>query len=119
MRYSFIDVPGGKLPGPFSTGSDLEMRKYILSEFPTPVPEEADLELASMWHEELIRSGAIMPRMIPGFSGISDVYWLKEQLCPFTLMHEFTRNRKTANELEAIRKEAEENIDKYLSLAGF
>lgn len=93
----------------------------MLSGFPSPLPESADdtLKLAKIWDEELIRSGAKMPRNIAGFEDLTGAYYLQEILCPFVLVQEFARKRRTEEELAAIRKRTEEDICKVLDLLGY
>jgi len=93
----------------------------MLSGFPSALPESTDdtLKLANIWDKELIRSGAKMPRNIAGFEKLAEAYYLKEILCPFVLVQEFARKRKTEKELAAIRKRTEEDICKALDLVGY
>ncbi|KAG0048798.1 hypothetical protein BGZ83_006285 [Gryganskiella cystojenkinii] len=120
-RYSFSHLVGGRLPGPFSADTKLLVRTYMLSGFPSPLPESADdtLKLANIWDKELIRSGAKMPRNIAGFEKLTGVYYLQDLLCPFVLVKEFARKRRTEEELAAIRKRTEEDICKVLDLVGY
>lgn len=93
----------------------------MLSGFPSSLPESADdtLKLAKIWDEELIRSGAKIPRNIAGFENLSRVYYLKDNLCPFDLVQEAARKRRTEEQLAVIRKRAEEDICKVLDLVGY
>ncbi|KAF9903599.1 hypothetical protein EC991_003511 [Linnemannia zychae] len=120
-RFSFSHLVGGRLPGPFSTDTKLLVRTYMLSGFPSPLPESADdtLKLANIWDKELIRSGAKIPRNIAGFEKLTGAYYLQDLLCPFALVKEFARKRRTEEELAAIRKRTEEDICKVLDLVGY
>jgi len=120
-RYSFTHLVGGRLPNPLSSDTDLSVRTFMLSGFPSTLPESADdtLKLAKIWDEELIRSGAKMPRDIAGFEKLAGAYYLKDILCPFDLVHETARKRKTEEALAAIRKRTEGDICKVLDLVGY
>jgi hypothetical protein len=108
-------------PKPSRSHTKLLVRTYMLSGFPSPLPEFADdtVKLANIWDKELIRSGAKMPRNIAGFEKLTGVYYLQDLLCPFVLVQEFARKRRTEEELAAIRKRTEEDICNVLDLVGY
>lgn len=119
MAFSFANIPGGRLPGPFESAPMLDLREAVLAGFPNPIPVVADRsevqwDLAKAWDQELVRAGAARPHTIPRFEEIADVYWLQDKIMPFELDSPIMRKRKTAEKLKAARKETESLIVRFL-----
>ncbi|KAL6692400.1 phosphotransferase enzyme family domain-containing protein [Trichoderma pleuroticola] len=118
LGFSFANLSGGKLPGPFETGANLSLRKAMLSGFSTPSLNEniAEIQwdLAKAWDKELVRAGAAKPATISQFEDIADIYWLQDQTSPFELDSPVMRGRKTAEQLRIIRNDTEKMIFKFL-----
>ncbi|PNP49017.1 hypothetical protein THARTR1_10228 [Trichoderma harzianum] len=118
LGFSFANLPGGKLPGPFETGANLSFRKAMLSGFSTPSLNENNAEiqwdLAKAWDKELVRAGAAKPATISQFEDITDIYWLQDQTSPFELDSLVMRRRKTTEQLRSIRNDTEKMIFKFL-----
>jgi hypothetical protein len=120
MLFSFGNMSGGQLPGPLEVGSQLELRKAMLNGFPSPLPIEADSDVewdvAKAWDEALAQAGAAGPRTIPGFERIADTYWFADTLSPYELDNPVMRQRRTAEQLEAIRDKTESLIVRFLEM---
>ncbi|KAK0757845.1 hypothetical protein N5P37_009137 [Trichoderma harzianum] len=118
LGFSFGNISGGKLPGPFETGAHLSLRKAMLSGFTTPFvnadASETQWGVAAAWDKELVRAGAAKLATIPHFEDIADLYWLQDKISPFELDSPVMRRRKTAEQLRSIRNETEEMIVKFL-----
>ncbi|KKP05608.1 aminoglycoside 3'-phosphotransferase/choline kinase domain protein [Trichoderma harzianum] len=116
--FSFGNISGGKLPGPFETGANLSLRQAMLSGFRTPFlnadTSTIQWDVAKAWDKELVRAGAAKPATIPHFEDIADIYWLQDKISPFELDSPVMRRRKTAEQLRSIRNETEEMIVKFL-----
>ena len=119
MGFSFANIPGGHLPGPFNNTSELSLRKAMLNGFSNPLAsiDHADVswELAQAWDKELARAGAARPGTIPQFEDIADIYDLQDKTSPFELDNPMMRKRMTADELQAVRDETESLIVKFLN----
>ena len=122
--FSFTDVPGGKIPGPFDA-SQLYLRKAILAGFPdnlsTP-SEKGSLtkwEEAKVWYTELACNGATVPQSVRNFDKVSNAFWLCDNLCPFLLSSEFAIKQRTTEQLAEMRQEREGLIVKFLEMEGF
>ncbi|KAK4072900.1 uncharacterized protein Triagg1_5577 [Trichoderma aggressivum f. europaeum] len=118
LGFSFGNISGGKLPGPFGTGADLSLRKAMLSSFTTPFlntdTSENHWDVTKARGRELVRAGATKPATIPHFEDIADIYWLQDKISPFELDSPVMRRRKTAEQLRSIRNEIEEMIVRFL-----
>lgn len=116
--FSFGNISGGKLPGPFETGANLSLRKAMLFGFKTSFlnadASEIQWDVAEAWDKELVRACAAKPATIPHFEDIADIYWLQDEISPFELDSPVMRRRKTAEQLRRIRNETEEMIVKFL-----
>jgi len=89
------------------------------SKFAPYVCISADVAQISAPKGSQIRFNANTQVTVPAFSSIADLYWLKNALCPFALVQEVIRKRRTAEQQEALRKEAEDLLDKFLSSVGY
>ncbi|UKZ78651.1 hypothetical protein TrVFT333_006397 [Trichoderma virens FT-333] len=118
VGFSFGNLSGGNLPGPFETGINLNLRKAMLTGFSTPFPiadnSELQWDVANAWDEELARAGAAKPSTISHFENIADIYWLQNKISPFELDSPVMRSRKTAEQLKTIRDETENMIIRFL-----
>lgn len=118
MVYSFGNIAGGQLPGLYETGPLLELRDAMLAGFSkfTPVENcsEVQWDVAKAWDQELARAGAARPHTIRGFEEIADIYWLQDKISPFVLDNPSMRERKTAEQLKAVREETESLIVRFL-----
>ncbi|KAL7908442.1 hypothetical protein GGI35DRAFT_486492 [Trichoderma velutinum] len=118
LGFSFGNISGGKLPGPFETGPNLSLRKAMLSGFSMPIlnadASEGQWDVAKAWDKDLVRAGVTKPATIPHFEDIADIYWIQDHICPFELDSPVMRRRKTAEQLRSIRNETEEMIVKLL-----
>lgn len=118
MGFSFGNISGGKLPGPYESASNLNLRNAMLTGFSKSVLNadcsEVQWDVAKAWDEELARAGAARPHTISHFEQIADIYWLHDKVCPFELDSPFMRMRKTAEQLKAARDETESLIVRFL-----
>ncbi len=90
MFFSFANIPGGQLPGPFDDGTQLELRNAMLAGFPREDSSSRDgstvqWDVAQAWDEALARAGAARPSTISHFEKIADIYWLADKVSPFEL----------------------------------
>ncbi|TWU72494.1 hypothetical protein ED733_001605 [Metarhizium rileyi] len=118
MSFSFANLSGGKLPGPYESVSKLKLRNAMLTGFSESVLNadcsEVQWDVAKTWDEELARAGTARPRTISHFHEIADIYWLQDRLSPFELDSPFMRIRKTAEQLKTVRDETESLIVRFL-----
>jgi len=118
MGYSFGNISGGKLPGPFESGSEADLRNAMLTGFQnTPKVmdgSEVQWDVAKAWDDELARAGAARPSTISHFEEIADIYWLLDQISPFELDNPMMRKRMTAEQLNETRGKFESLIVKFL-----
>lgn len=122
MGYSFGNIPGGNLPGPYESTPQLHLRNAILTGDFTPSTtadcSEIQWDEASAWHEALARAGAARPSNISRFKEIADIHWFMDKISPFELDNPMMRKRKTEEQLEAARREAEALIVRFLHSAS-
>ncbi|KID65406.1 uncharacterized protein G6M90_00g052630 [Metarhizium brunneum] len=118
MGFSFGNISGGKLPGPYESPSNLNLRNAMLRGFSKSCLNadcsEVQWDVAKAWDEELARAGAARPHTISHFEQIADIYWLQDKVSPFELDSPFMRMRKTAEQLKAARDETESLIVRFL-----
>lgn len=118
MGFSFGNISGGHLPGPFENLSQQNLRKAMLTGNFKPFLDANDPEIqwdiANAWQEALTRSNAARPCTISNFEEIRDIYWLQDRLSPFELDSPVMRKRKTSEQLKVMRDETESLIVRFL-----
>lgn len=119
MLFSFGNMSGGQLPGPLEDGAQLELRNAMLSgNYPyiSSIEDSSNIawDVARAWDEALAQAGAASPRTIPNFERIADIYWLTDTLSPFELDNPIMRQRRTSEQLKAIRDKTESLIVRFL-----
>lgn len=123
--YSFSNLSGGTLPGPYSSPAELSLRAAMLSGFPEPLPipteenSEVQWEVAKAWDDLLAERGIVRPRTIAGIEKIADIYWLLNNLSPFILSNETLRKNRTEEVISALREKTEALIIRFLADNGF
>ncbi|WQF82783.1 Putative aminoglycoside phosphotransferase, protein kinase-like domain superfamily [Colletotrichum destructivum] len=118
MGFSFGNLCGGTLPGPFESGTQLALRRAMLTGFPETHlvvgSSEVQWDIAETWDKELARAGAARPCKISRFEEIANIYWLQDRVSPFELDNPMMRKRMTAEQLEETRSRTENLIAEFL-----
>ncbi|KAK2026322.1 hypothetical protein LX32DRAFT_674841 [Colletotrichum zoysiae] len=122
LGFSFGNICGGALPGPYESASRLALRQAMLhgfSETPPEVdPSEVQWGIAEAWDKELARAGAARPCTISCFEEIANIYWLQGTVSPFELDNPMMRKRMTAEQLKETRAKTEDLIVRFLGRQG-
>ncbi|KAK6224447.1 hypothetical protein QIS74_02774 [Colletotrichum tabaci] len=122
MGFSFGNLCGGTLPGPFESGSQLALRRAMLTGFSESHPvvgaSEVQWDIAETWDKELARAGAARPCTIFRFEEIANIYWLQDKVSPFELDNPMMRKRMAAEQVEETRSRTEKLIAEFLGRAS-
>ncbi|TEA10433.1 hypothetical protein C8034_v009846 [Colletotrichum sidae] len=120
MGFSFGNICGGTLPGPYESAADqLALRQLMLSGFRETPPagwesSETQRDLAEEWDRQLARAGAARPSTISLFEEIANIYWLQDKVSPFQLHNPMMRKRMTEEQQRKARKTTEDLMIKFL-----
>jgi len=94
----------------------------FLHGFPNPLPSSESgisWNTAKIWDDELEQRHIQRPRTISGIAGLSDVFWLSEQICHFLLCDATVLKHRTAAQIDRDRDAAEKLLIKYMEAQGF
>ncbi|CZR67405.1 uncharacterized protein PAC_17304 [Phialocephala subalpina] len=113
----------GIVAGPFEEGEQRTLNEAQLNgfkDFKTPTSqEEVDWNLAKTWHSALETAGVESPADIDGIDELAAVYWFLLDVCPPYFLLPRWLKRKTIKQQQALKKETEANLDKYLKRWGY
>ncbi|TDZ19140.1 hypothetical protein Cob_v007914 [Colletotrichum orbiculare MAFF 240422] len=122
MGFSFGNICGGTLPGPYESAADqLALRQLMLSGFCETPPAgwespETQWDLAEEWDRQLARAGAARPSTISLFEEIANIYWLQDKVSPFQLDNPMMRKHMTEEQQLKARKTTEDLMIKFLGM---
>ncbi|KAK9320838.1 kinase-like domain-containing protein [Lipomyces orientalis] len=123
--YSFPLIHG-ILTGPFENPEQESLRLAQLNGFsgvgetPPALGDSAiDWEVAKMWEEEMASAGVQRPSDIKGIEELAALYWFLMDICPPYFEMQRWLARRTPEQLEKAKVNAESGLKKYLERWGF
>ncbi|KAK6215638.1 hypothetical protein QIS74_08657 [Colletotrichum tabaci] len=121
--YSFPSIHGLLIPPFLDDPEEVHLRQCLLDGFG---PEDAERTCASIaWatavarDDEFAKAGVERPADIGGIDALSAVFWFIQNISPPMFFLERWRSRATPDRVEAVKREARDNLERNLDAWGF
>ncbi|GJD03213.1 phosphotransferase enzyme family protein [Colletotrichum higginsianum] len=120
--YSFPSIHGLLIPPFLDDPEEFHLRQCLLDGFG---PEDAERTCASIaWatavarDDEFAKAGVERPADIGGIDALSAVFWFIQNISPPMFFLERWRSRATPDRVEAVKREARDNLERNLDAWG-
>jgi hypothetical protein len=113
---SFCDL--GVIPGPGSLGEDLVLRQLLLTVRSDQQKVEEPNDPLQRWYQTLRTRKVQVPSDLTGMDEASQLHWLISQICPWLLAHKVPLERRSKEQLEAVRAATKYDICEFLDGKG-